>query len=175
MHWYVLFASWCTYLVPVICTYTYNTEYVLTSTYLYVFCTYIHTWTRTEKFIQEQKIFGSVDNRGSKSWDRCSQSHWLCLWICSCCAHLSLRYASKWSLYYTLINIMAHYRPSNNKEIWCTNDVKICNNDVIMKQGGLKTPCFIITSLLHIITLILHYYFIIITMSIMGQMMHNML
>ena len=33
------------------------------------------------------------------------------------------------SLCYYTLNIMAHYRPSNNKEKWCTNDVKICNND----------------------------------------------
>ena len=103
-----------------------------------------------------------------------------CHQICACGAHLCLENGP---CYYTLINIMAHYRPSNTKEIWCTNDVKICNNDLIIKQGvvspglttpcfspGFTTPCFIITSLLHIITSLLHHYYIIITMSIMGKM-----
>ena len=39
---------------------------------------------------------------------------------------------------------------------------------------GLTTPVFFIRSLLHIITSLLHHYYIIITMSIMGKMMHNM-
>ena len=74
MYGHVLFASWCTYLVRIMCIYKYNSEYVRTSTYLYVFCTYIRTWIRTDTFILEQKIFVSADDLGRKSWDRCIQS-----------------------------------------------------------------------------------------------------
>ena len=81
MYWYVLFASWCTYLVRIICTYTSNTEYVLTNTYFYVFCMYIRTLIRTDSFIPEQKIFVSADDLGRKSWDRSSDAVRVRDWI----------------------------------------------------------------------------------------------
>ena len=84
--------------------------------------------------------------------------------------------------YYTLINIMAYYILSNNIEKLCTNDVLICNNNVIMKQS-INSPglprllmlCFIITLLFLNITSLLYHYYIIIAMSIMEKMMNNML
>ena len=77
---------------------------------------------------------------------------------------------------------MAYYILSNNIEKLCTNDVLICNNNVIMKQS-INSPglprllmlCFIITLLFLNITSLLYHYYIIIAMSIMEKMMNNML
>ena len=63
---------------------------------------------------------------------------------------------------------MAHYRPSNNKEKRCTHDVKICYNDVTIKQGiaspgsnnkGWRPPVL----LLRHYCALLYYHYIIIT------------
>ena len=101
-------------------------------------------------------------------------------------AHLSLRYASKWSFYCTLINIMAHCRPSNNREKLCNNREKLCNNiviicynDVIINRGSSGTAWRAFILLLRqcnvIITyyyLIITYYYIVIMMSKIVIMMH---
>ena len=75
MYKYVLYASWCTEcLVGIIWAHAYSTEYVLNSTYLNVFCTYICTWICADTFIQELMIFVSADDLVREQWNRCNQS-----------------------------------------------------------------------------------------------------